>query len=248
MPSITSPGGIIYPVPTDPIAPLNAVFQDLAESAQEAIVSRTETTTKVDDYALTIADLGVVVVMNKAGVATVTVPTDSSQPFPIGSLVWVYNISASDVNIVGDGGVTVRNAASIGQYAEIRLRKRSTNEWVAESTQATLDAFQTEINNIEDALGIIEETAANNDDHTLELADKGKVVLMDKSTAANLTVPTNSAVPFPLGTIVYVYNAAADAVTVAGDTGVVVRNAGTVAQYAQVMLRKRAANEWVMVA
>jgi hypothetical protein len=37
MPDFTSPGGIVYPLPTDPIAPLNAVFQDLAESAQDAI-------------------------------------------------------------------------------------------------------------------------------------------------------------------------------------------------------------------
>lgn len=40
MPEFTTPDGIIYPVPTDPIEPLNAIFQDLAQSTQDAIVNR----------------------------------------------------------------------------------------------------------------------------------------------------------------------------------------------------------------
>lgn len=37
MPGTTSPDDIVYPLPTDPIAPLNAVFQDMAESVQDAL-------------------------------------------------------------------------------------------------------------------------------------------------------------------------------------------------------------------
>jgi hypothetical protein len=37
MASSTSPDGIVYPDASDPIAPLNAVFQDLAESVQDAL-------------------------------------------------------------------------------------------------------------------------------------------------------------------------------------------------------------------
>jgi hypothetical protein len=36
MASATTPDGIVYPDASDPIAPLNAVFQDLAESVQDA--------------------------------------------------------------------------------------------------------------------------------------------------------------------------------------------------------------------
>jgi hypothetical protein len=36
MASTTSPDGIVYPDASDPIAPLNTVFQDLAESVQTA--------------------------------------------------------------------------------------------------------------------------------------------------------------------------------------------------------------------
>jgi hypothetical protein len=40
MASTTSPDGIVYPDANDPIAPLNAVFQDLAESVQAAFDAR----------------------------------------------------------------------------------------------------------------------------------------------------------------------------------------------------------------
>lgn len=42
MASTTSPDGIVYPDASDPIAPLNAVFQDLAESVQAAFDSLPE--------------------------------------------------------------------------------------------------------------------------------------------------------------------------------------------------------------
>ena len=247
MPDTTTPSGIVYPVPTDPIAPLNAVFQDLAESAQSAIITRKETATKVDDYTLVLSDAGLVIAMNKSGPGTVTIPENSSVAFPLGTLVWVYNLSSSDVTIQGAGGVTLRNAASISEHGEIRLRKRATDEWVAEPTEAALNSFQSQIDSAIESLSELEETSEKNDDHTLELADKGKVVLMNKSTAATLTVPENATVDFPIGSLVYVYNAATNNVTVAGASGVTVRNAGTVAQFKQVTLRKRAANEWVLI-
>lgn len=37
MASSTSPDNIVYPDASDPVAPLNTVFQDLAESVQTAL-------------------------------------------------------------------------------------------------------------------------------------------------------------------------------------------------------------------
>ena len=37
MASTTSPSGIVYPDASDPVAPLNTVFQDLAESVEAAL-------------------------------------------------------------------------------------------------------------------------------------------------------------------------------------------------------------------
>lgn len=39
MASTTSPDGIVYPDASDPVAPLNTVFQDLAESVQAALTA-----------------------------------------------------------------------------------------------------------------------------------------------------------------------------------------------------------------
>lgn len=141
MPNTTSPDDIIYPISADPIAPLNAVFQDLAESTQSALdvirveiadanSSQMETAEKLSDYTLQLEDRGMVVAMNKAGTADLTVPANAAVAFPIGSLVYVYNLSADDVTVVGDGGVTVRNAGTVSQFQQVLLRKRATNEWV----------------------------------------------------------------------------------------------------------------------
>lgn len=37
MASSTSPSGIVYPDASDPVAPLNTVFKDLADSVQAAL-------------------------------------------------------------------------------------------------------------------------------------------------------------------------------------------------------------------
>jgi hypothetical protein len=141
MASTTSPDGITYPDASDPIAPLNAVFQDLAESVQDALddirdeiieanSELVETGEKSADYTLALVDAGKVVAMNKTGAATLTVPANADILFPIGTLLYVYNMSSDNVTISGAGGVTVRNAGTVAQYAQKALRKRDTNEWV----------------------------------------------------------------------------------------------------------------------
>jgi hypothetical protein len=40
MPEFTSPDNIVYPVITDPVEPLNAVFKDLADSVQAAFTAK----------------------------------------------------------------------------------------------------------------------------------------------------------------------------------------------------------------
>jgi hypothetical protein len=59
-------------------------------------------------------------------------------------------------------------------------------------------------------------------------------------------VPTYAAVPFPVGAVVGVYNSGSGGTTIAGASGVTVRNAGVVDQFREVSLRKRATNEWVV--
>jgi hypothetical protein len=90
------------------------------------------------------------------------------------------------------------------------------------------------------------ETGPQTAAYTLELSDTSRVVAMNVSGAATVTVPTNASVAFPLGAVVGIYNMSSDLVTVQGDAGVTVRNAGDLDEYKEVSLRKRDENEWVM--
>jgi hypothetical protein len=130
MPSTTSPSGIIYPLPGDPIAPLNAIFQDLAESTQDALVRVDETDERDTDYTLQLSDIAKIVVMNKPTAATLTVPAEALVDFPVSSFLWVFNLSSADVTVAGDSGVVVLNAGVVGEFEEVKLRKRGPDEWV----------------------------------------------------------------------------------------------------------------------
>ncbi len=91
------------------------------------------------------------------------------------------------------------------------------------------------------------ETAECTENTTLALEHAGRVVpVATNAEDLTVTVPTEADVPFAIGTVVNVYNAGNAAITVAGASGVTVRNCGLVAAQQEVSLRKRAANEWVL--
>jgi hypothetical protein len=83
--------------------------------------------------------------------------------------------------------------------------------------------------------------------YTLALSDVAKVVAFNSTSNLTLTVPTNTSVAFPIGTVINVYRAGTGSVTISGASGTTVRNAGNIPdQFVEVSLRKRGANEWVL--
>jgi uncharacterized protein DUF5907/baseplate protein BppL len=86
--------------------------------------------------------------------------------------------------------------------------------------------------------------------YVLVLGDVGKVIEMNVAGANTLTVPPNSSVAFPIGTIVEVYQMGAGQTTLTPGAGVTLREREgklkTAGQYATVALRKRATDEWVV--
>lgn len=83
--------------------------------------------------------------------------------------------------------------------------------------------------------------------YVLVLSDAGKVIEMNVASGNTLTVPPNSSVAFPVGTVIEVYQMGAGQVTLTPGSGVTIRGASmtTRAQYSTVALRKRATDEWV---
>lgn len=88
--------------------------------------------------------------------------------------------------------------------------------------------------------------------YTLVLTDAdNKTVWMSNAAANTLTIPTNAAVAFPVGTKIMVMQEGAGATTVTGDTGVTVNgvSAGSKAvsaQYSGLLLSKRATDTWIV--
>lgn len=83
--------------------------------------------------------------------------------------------------------------------------------------------------------------------HVLESADANKVVAMNNSAPATVTVPNSSTFNFPIGTVINIYAMTGESVTVTPALGVELRNAGIIyKQYVEISLRKRGLNEWVI--
>jgi hypothetical protein len=85
-------------------------------------------------YTLALTDVAKVVTLTNAAAITVTVPTNASVAFPIGTQILLYQGGAGAVTIAGDSGVDVRNQAGLemsGQYAVAGLLKLDSDEWVA---------------------------------------------------------------------------------------------------------------------
>ena len=87
--------------------------------------------------------------------------------------------------------------------------------------------------------------------YTFVAADAGKVVRCNSGTGRTYTIPPNSSVAFPVGTIINVRNVGSASLTIAQGFGVTLRQAGTtntgnrtLAQHGEVSLRKDATDTW----
>ena len=100
-----------------------------------------------------------------------------------------------------------------------------------------------------DGVGPLPEPNVRGASYTLTLADQFGVVEMDAASANTVTVPPNSAVAYPVGTLIRVTQIGLGATTIAAGSGVTILSPfGLVlpAQYATVELRKRAVDDWVL--
>lgn len=87
--------------------------------------------------------------------------------------------------------------------------------------------------------------------YTLVLSDASKVIEMNVASANVLTVPPNSSVAFPIGTMIAIDQMGAGQTTITPGAGVTIRSSGSLTklngQYSSATLRKRGTDEWVLV-
>jgi hypothetical protein len=77
----------------------------------------------------------VLVTRSNAGASTLTIPTNASVAFPVGTVITVLNKGAGAVTISGSGGVTVASAGAtsaspvLNQYKSAALMQVAANSW-----------------------------------------------------------------------------------------------------------------------
>ena len=95
---------------------------------------------KTADYPLVLSDKYKIIEMNLTSTAnTVTIPTNSTQAFPVGSQITIIQTGTGATTVAVSAGVTLNctpqissNAAKLRtQYSSCTLIKRATNTWIA---------------------------------------------------------------------------------------------------------------------
>ena len=83
--------------------------------------------------------------------------------------------------------------------------------------------------------------------YTLALPDRNLTVEMNSASATTVTVPPNSSVAFPIGTVIHIARINTGTVTLAAGAGVTLSKVGTLDSYEELSIRKRAENEWIVI-
>lgn len=84
-------------------------------------------------YTLMLTDATTAVESTSASAITITVPSNASVAFPLGTIIEVLQYGAGQVTLVGAAGVTLRTASTLktrAQFSTASIRQRAANEWV----------------------------------------------------------------------------------------------------------------------
>lgn len=151
----------------------------------------------------------------------------SSVPIKIGNTNAVIAAGAGVPTIAfADGSIWLRTDGGIGSS----IYNRIGGAWVpGAATQAAV--------------------VAKTNDWTFALTDGGTVIEADKATALTGTIPLDTTVAFPIGTLIDIYQQGTGQVTIAAAGGVTLRAPGgakTRVQFSTISLRKRATDEWIV--
>ena len=116
--------------------------------------------------------------------------------------------------------------------------------------KVTINGGTTSAPGVVDVNGVVNSLRTENvktGDYTIGLADRDKVVAMNNSTSANLTIPPDSSVNFPIGSLVYMNRIGSGSVSLVAGAGVTLTSTGDFRQGEEILCRKRAANSWVII-
>ncbi len=116
---------------TDANKPVSTATQTALDLKSNALVTIDAET---ESYTLILANQDQMVEMNVGSANTLTVPTNSSVAFPIGTRIHVVQTGSGQTTITPAGGVTVNGTPGLktrAQWSAVTLVKRATDTWVA---------------------------------------------------------------------------------------------------------------------
>lgn len=111
------------------------VNADISANAAIALhkIADISTNPQVGNYTLALADKNKIVEMNVGSANNLTIPPNSSEPFPIGSQINILQVGVGQTTIVEGAGVTVNRTPGLkmrAQFSYATCIKRSTDVWV----------------------------------------------------------------------------------------------------------------------
>jgi len=136
--------GSAYGIPIDTDGTLAANSDQLVPS-QKAVKTYVDTATatvapisiaseETADFTLDISHIWNLIPCNDTENIFVTIPTNASVAFPVGTMIWIYQKGSAAVVIQGDVGVTVSSPddylGTRTQYSQVRLTKIDTDVWL----------------------------------------------------------------------------------------------------------------------
>jgi hypothetical protein len=125
---------------------------EVSLAGAEALTNKTLTDPKITlsvnaqtgtTYTLDLTDAHKKITMANASANTLTIPTNASVAFPVGSVIGVTMLGAGATTVDGDTGVTVNGvsgggAAISAQYTGVTLTKLATDTWLMEGNHGTV--------------------------------------------------------------------------------------------------------------
>ena len=109
------------------------VFSDGTQT-KEGVPSRTPIVSKTVSYTLSaLTERDSLIEVNSSSATTVTIPTDASVAFPVGTSLDILQVGTGQVTIAGASGVTVNATPGLKlrtQWSGATLFKRASNTWV----------------------------------------------------------------------------------------------------------------------
>jgi hypothetical protein len=140
--------------------------------------------------------------------------------------------------------VTLTTATSDTTITSVR---RSSSKLTFQPSTGTLTVTQLTVAGLATSLAVENVQSSS---YTCVLADAGKVVTMNNTSSATITIPPNSSVAFPIGTIISIARVNTGSVALTAGSGVTLTgNTASGAMYAseELICRKRSTDTWLVI-